>query len=225
MEREIAANRKSTCEWRVLWPPFLWRARWLRGWGKISHLFRIICKYIAEMSREHVSLFSAEMSNSAGHQSSQCTEQYHGYSLAPSKAPSRRRQGSSGQEGRGTLALHLLAHRSISAELVPCRHFQVAIKMPKCIERTSVRRSAHGSSGDCSRASSSFSPGVAASSHIAVARDAMTIAVRSFELVELVAETTIAPVVDTSAAAVSRVGSSTAVSRPQRLGMLTDIFF
>lgn len=52
----------------------------------------------------------------------------------------------------------------------------------------------------------------------------MTIAVRSFELVELVAETTIAPVVDTSAAAVSRVGSSAVVSRPQRLGMLTDIF-
>jgi len=57
-----------------------------------------------------------------------------------------------------------------------------------------------------------------------VAREAITIAVRSLELVALVAETTIAPVVDTSAAAVSRDGSSAAVSRPHRLGILTDIF-
>ena len=74
-----------------------------------------------------------------------------------------------------------------------------------------------------SRTSSCFSPGVAASSHIAVASEAITIAVRSLEMVELVAETTIAPVVDTSAAAVSRAGSSAALSRLQRWGMLTDI--
>ena len=128
MEREIATNRKSTCEWKVLWPPFLWRAMWLRGWGKISHLFRIICKYIAEMSCEHVSLFFSRNVKLRGHQSSQSLSNITGYSLAPSKAPSRRRQGSSEQEGRGTLALHLLAYRSIDAESAPCRHFPVAIK-------------------------------------------------------------------------------------------------
>lgn len=73
------------------------------------------------------------------------------------------------------------------------------------------------------RTSSFFSPGVAASSHMAVARDAMIIAVRSFDFVDLLAETTIAPVVDTSAAAVSRVGSSAVLSRSQRWGTLTDM--
>ena len=73
------------------------------------------------------------------------------------------------------------------------------------------------------RTSSFFSPGVAASSHIAVASEAMIIAVRSFDLVDLLAETTMAPVVDTSAAAVSRVGSSAVLSRSHRWGILTDI--
>lgn len=51
----------------------------------------------------------------------------------------------------------------------------------------------------------------------------MIIAVRSFDFVDLLAETTIAPVVDTSAAAVSRVGSSAVLSRSHKWGMLTDM--
>ena len=51
----------------------------------------------------------------------------------------------------------------------------------------------------------------------------MIIAVRSFDFVDLLAETTIAPVVDTSATAVSRVESSAVLSRSHNWGMLTDM--
>lgn len=52
---------------RVLLPPLLWRARWLRSRGRISHLLRIVREYIAEMSCEHVSLFQPKPSDSGRH--------------------------------------------------------------------------------------------------------------------------------------------------------------
>ena len=111
MGRDIVANWRQLVNGECLWPPFLWRARWFRSRGRIRHLLVIICEYIAEMSREHVSLFDpsrqAVVTVSLSH--------YHGVltrSFKSSQPPSRgqlrtRRKSDSGSSAPRTPPIDL----------------------------------------------------------------------------------------------------------------------
>ena len=83
--------------------PFLRRAGWLRGRGRISHLLRIICEHFSEMCREHVSLFHPHQNSHNHWGGSQVLTRCFKRSQPPSTGQLRtRRKSDSGASAPGT---------------------------------------------------------------------------------------------------------------------------